>query len=201
MRTKMRCILALLSMAGVYAHADTVLFAFTGGNDGWSSVGPLTTDSGTQTYGVVGEGRSHVANFDLPGWGIADYSPAVDLTGSTGLRVFARLRQILNFPMFSGDATFKYGLAIGDAEWMATGTLTMAYQPFSADFSALVPEGTATDPITLAQLSDPNLVIKLQVPKGNNSGVAALDYDQVSALGPGGKRARKRSERWSRSSR
>jgi len=168
-------------------YADSVLFDFESGAQGWTSTGPITTDFGEQPYGAVGKGRSHVGDFDLPGWGMADYSPAVNLSAYTGIRVYARLRNVAGYPAFSGTPILHVGLAIGNAEWTGQATLTESYQAFAFDFSELVPDGTyATEPITSAQLSDPGLVIQLKMYAAGNGGVAALDYDQIVGLGPGG---------------
>lgn len=179
-------IVLILALASLSA-ADTVIFDFGDGAQGWTSTGPITTDFGEQAYGVVGKGRAHVGDFSLAGWGMTDYSPVVDLSAYTGLRVYARLRDVYSYPPFAGTPTLYVGLAIGDAEWMGQGTLTSMYQAFGFDFDDLVPDGTyATAPITPAQLADPNLVIKMKMYQAGNSGVGALDYDQVVALGPGG---------------
>lgn len=185
-RTRWFLVGAALGFASV-ALADSVIYDFEAGAQGWVSTGPITTDSGAQPYGAVGKGRSHVGDFDLPGWGMVDYSPTVNLSAYTGLRVFARLRNIAGYTPFSGTPTLHIGLAIGDAEWMGQATLSNAYQAFSFNFSALVPDGIyATAPITPGQLSDPSLVIKLKMYADGNSGIAAVDYDQVVGIGAGG---------------
>ncbi|MBU0610498.1 MAG: hypothetical protein KKI08_21630, partial [Armatimonadetes bacterium] len=167
---------AALSLTSA-ALANSVIYDFETGAQGWVSTGPITTDFGEQTYGAVGKGRAHVGNFDLAGWGMTDYSPVVNMSTYTGLRVYARLRNIQGYPPFSGTPTLYIGLAIGDAEWMGQATLTYGYQAFQFAFSALVPDGVyATAPITSGQLSDPNLVVKLKIYKAGNSGVAAVDY-------------------------
>jgi hypothetical protein len=166
------------------AAADTVLFDFETGSQGWASFGPLTTDSGVTPDGFLGQARFHVADFDLTGWGIVDVSPVVDLAEYEGLRVAARLADVPGYTPFVGTPEMTVQLAIGDATWSSNVVLTPDYQLYTTRFDELVPDGEfATAPITVEQLSDPALQIKLVVLKGTNSGIAELDYDQVTGIG------------------
>ena len=176
-----------LMLATSITSADQVLYSFEGGSEGWGAFGPLTTDSGVNANGAVGDGRYHVGDFDLAGWGMVDISPAVDLSGRTGLRLFARLSDVEGFTPFSGTAVMRMGLGIGDAEWLADFDLTSDYTAYEVSFDQLVPDGVfATAPITTAQLSDPGLFIKLVIPEGGNSGTGVFNYDQVTAVGGDG---------------
>lgn len=169
------------------ASADQVLFDFEAGSQGWGPFGPITTDSGIDPDGAVGQGRFHVGDFDLAGWGMVSISPPVDMTDRTGLRLFARLRDVDGFPAFTGTAVMRMGLSIGDAEWLVDFELTSDYVVYEAALADLVPDGEfATAPITPAQLSDPALVVKLVIPQGGNAGVGEFNYDQVTAVGGAG---------------
>lgn len=173
-----------LMLTTTITSADQLLFSFEGGSEGWGAFGPLTTDSGTNANGAVGNGRYHAGDFDLTGWGMVDVSPTVDLTDRTGLRVLARMTDATGFPAFTGTPVMRMGLGIGDAEWLADFVLTSEYAAYEASFDQLIPDGTfATAPITPAQLSDPGLIIKLVIPEGGNSGVGVFNYDQVTAIG------------------
>ena len=179
-------VIATLVVPGL-ALADQVLFDFESGAQGWTAFGPITTDSGLLSSGAVGQGRFHVGDFALAGWGMVDVSPVVDLSAYTGMRVMARLVDVAGQPAFAGTPEMKLMLAIGYAEWSSPVTLASSYQFFSVNFADLVPDGTvATAPITPAQLSDPGLQIKLVMLKGTNTGVGELDYDQVTGIGGGG---------------
>ena len=169
---------------GAIAAADTVLFDFADGSQGWGAFGPITTDSGVDPDSAIGQGRYHVGDFDLAGWGMVAVSPAVDMSPYTGLRLFARLRDVPGYTPFSGSPDVRFGLGIGDAEWLADATLTDAFGLLESTFDGLTPDGEfATAPITPAELADPNLQIKLVMLKGINAGVGELDYDQVTGLG------------------
>ena len=169
------------------ALADAVLYDFENGAQGWTSAGPITTDSGALADGAVGQGRYHTGDFSLSGWGMVDVSPTVNLSAYTGLRVAARFHTVTGYPAFSGTPVLRIGLGIGDAEWLADVTLTGAYYIYSFNFTELIPDGVyATAPITTEQLADPNLQNKFVMPKGSNTGVGQFDYDQVTALGAGG---------------
>jgi hypothetical protein len=91
-------------------------------------------------------------------------------------------------PAFAGVPEMELMLAIGYAEWKSFHTLTSTYQTFSANFASLVPTGTATLPITAAQLSDPGLIIKLTMRKIHpgtgtvNTGKGTLRYDNVVGI-------------------
>jgi hypothetical protein len=174
---------------GALAFAPTgqanVLFDFQNGAQGWGSFGPLTTDSGPLPDGSVGQGRFHSMDFALPGWGIVDVSPVVDLTLYTGMGVDARLRNVPGYPDFGGTPEMEFMIAIGYAEWFQRVTLTNSYQTFSVDFVDLMPNYYASvAPYfgALPALNSPGLQIKLVMRHGTNTGVAEMDYDQVTGI-------------------
>ena len=178
--------LAVLALATT-AWADDVLFNFNSGSQGWSSFGPVTTDSGLQPTGGVGgtQGRYHVGDFSQDGWGMGDMSPVVNMSSYTGMSVDARLRDVAGYPAFVGTPALRFLLAIGYAEWSTTVTLNSTYQTFPVNFANLLPDGYyATAPITPAQLANPGLRIKLTMGNVNNTGTAELDYDNIVGIVP-----------------
>jgi hypothetical protein len=155
---------------------ETVLYDFTAGDQGWTSFGIYTTDSGLTPSGSVGQGRFHIADFDVPtsGFGIGDKSPFVDLSAYAGMMVDVRMVDVPGEPPFNGVREFEFKLAIGETEFSKTFTATTDYQTYSLRFAELYPSPAPW------QLSDPGLVIKLVVKKGTNTGKVRLDYDQVT---------------------
>jgi hypothetical protein len=179
-------VLAVLALATT-GLANDVLFDFNSGSQGWGSFGPVTTDSGLQATGGVGgtQGRYHVGDFSLAGWGMVDVSPVVNLTAYTGMSVDARLRNVTGYPAFAGIPAMKFLLGIGYAEWSTTVTLNSGYQTFAVNFANLIPDGVyATAPITPAQLANPGLQIKLTMGNVDNTGTAELDYDNIVGIVP-----------------
>lgn len=157
---------------------------------GWGSFGVPTTDSGATTQHTTGDyGRFHAFNMGLGSWGIVDRSPTAsdatygfgDLSGYIGISADVKLT--LNSPATAVD-TVELLLAIGSDEWASFHTLTTDFQTISADFADLIPQSTATDPITLAQLADPDLQIKLVIRRGDDVGRGALRYDNIQAYVP-----------------
>lgn len=184
--TRVTAVLALSCAPA--AFGDEVLYSFESGSDGWGAFGPLTTDSGVDPDGAIGQGRYHVADFGLAGWGIVAVSPSVDLSAFSGLRVTARLREVPGFTPFAGTPVLRMGVGIGEAEWLSDFVLTETFAAYSANFADLTPDGVfATAPITPAELADPNLQIKFVIPKDANTGVGEFNYDQVTGLGGGGR--------------
>ena len=187
---KSLAVLAVLGLVQVGA-ADTVLYNFESGTQGWTSFGNGTTSSGTTTQASVGTGAyHHTGNWDdaTMTWGIGDKSPVTNLSAYAGLTIDAKFNP--NTPAFVGVPELEFMLAIGYAEWKSFHTLTSNYQTYSMDFADLVPGGTATAPITPAQLSDPALRIKLVMRRVNpgtgiaNTGKGTLRYDQVVGIVP-----------------
>lgn len=187
--TGWRCIIAcmIVSWPVAVASADTVLYDFEAGSQGWSAFGPILTDSGLDPAGAFGQGRFQTGDFDLPGFGMLATSPFVDMSSFTGLRVFARLRDVPGFPVFTGTPTMRMGLGIGSAEWLADVVITNSFAAYEADFASLVPDGVfATAPITPAELADPALEIKFVIINAANTGTGEFNYDHVTGIGPGG---------------
>lgn len=166
-----------------------VRFDFESGSQGWFSFGEGTTGSGLlPTGGSAGagpQGRYHRADFDAGTmtYGFGDASPiGQDLADYVGMSIDMRLRNYDTSDPFVGTPSVEFMLAIDTQEWAESFTLTDAYQTCTVDFASLVPQGSATQPITAAQLSDANLRFKLIMRKGTNHGQVELDYDEVSVL-------------------
>jgi hypothetical protein len=153
--------------------ADTVLYDFTSGGQGWGSYGAPTTDSGVLPGGSVGQGRYHAFDWALGSWGIVDVSPATDLTAYTGLTVDARL--VAN-PTYPDDAprAVDLGLVIGGNEYYAPAvTLTSSYQTFAITFADFVPNGS--------DLSAAIIQFRI-LRNGYPTGLGRFDYDQVTGV-------------------
>lgn len=185
--------MAVLAVSA-FALGDTVLYEFESGGaysaQGWFSFGVPTTDSGQTTQASVGTyARYHSFNMNLGGWGIGDRSPsASDATYGFGdlnpyVGISADVKYTLGSPPTAID-TIELLLAIGDAEWTSFHTITTTYQTISADFASLIPQGTATLPITSADLADPSLQIKLVMRRGADTGRGVLRYDHIVAYVP-----------------
>jgi hypothetical protein len=161
------------------------LFDFESGDQGWFSFGNGTTASGITPTGSSGQGRFHTADFDDPTmtWGMGDKSAnGVDMSPYTGMSIDARLTSPDAQDPFVGSPVLEFMLSIGYLEWAEEFTLTESYQTLSVDFANLVPQGTATQPVTPAQLGDPGMRIKLIMRKAGKSGKAKLEYDEVYGL-------------------
>ena len=181
--------LALLTLASV-THAQTVLFDFETDAQGWGSFGAITTDSGPQPFGSVGQGRYHAADFsvsDTGNFGIVDVSPpALDLSAFGGLSVDAALVDPAGFEPFQGVRELDFIVATGEdateEEFFAPKiTMTQGYQTFAVPFTSFVSTLTGLTP-TAADLAD--IRIKLVVLNANGTGHGRFDYDQVTGLAP-----------------
>ncbi|MCB9850187.1 MAG: hypothetical protein H6817_05730 [Phycisphaerales bacterium] len=161
-------------------HPTAVVYDFESGDQGWGSFGPYSTDSGLIAGGSSGQGRYHIADFDLSttGFGIVDTSPlGVDLSAYTGLSVDVRMLNVPGETAFGGQREFDLALGIGEKEFIVTDLqATTDYQTFAVNFYELAPQPT------IEELSDPNLEIKLIVRSDGKSGVLELDYDQVTGI-------------------
>jgi hypothetical protein len=116
-------------------------------------------------------------------WGMGDKSAnGVDMSPYTGMSIDARLTSPDAQDPFVGSPVLEFMLSIGYLEWAEEFTLTESYQTLSVDFANLVPQGTATQPVTPAQLGDPGMRIKLIMRKAGKSGKAKLEYDEVYGL-------------------
>lgn len=185
----------MVSFGLMTATAQTVLlydFEVGGSSNGqgWGSFGVPTTDSGPTTQSTNGDyGRYHAFNMGLGSWGIVSRSPGAgdptwgfgDLSGYIGFSADVKLD--LSTPPTAVD-TVELLLSIGSDEWVSFHTLTSDFQTISANFADLVPQSTATDPITSAQLADPDLSIKLVMRRGGDAGRGTLRYDNIRAIIP-----------------
>ena len=180
---------ALFQAAFSSAPPPVILFDFESGSQGWASFGEGSTGNGLLPTGGSGgagpQGRYHRADFDTPTmtYGFGDISPTgQNLSAYTGMSIDMRLRSHVPSDPFVGTPEVEFMLAIGYAEWAKTFTLADTYQTCTAAFTELAPQGTATQPITPAQLASPSLRIKLIMRKRTNHGQVELDYDQVMAI-------------------
>lgn len=160
------------------AQAQTILYDFETGDQGWGSFGTITTDSGL-TFGSSGQGRFHVGDFSLddldPGnpllWGIVDVSPlGVDLSPFSGFSVDVQFNSLPGFPDYTGDKILDIGIEIAGVEYYDTPvTMTEIYQTYTVNFSEFVPNGE--------DLSSSR--IKLRILSSHGMGVGQIDYDQI----------------------
>ncbi len=175
------------------ATADTVLFDFETGSQGWLSFGAVTTDnsaiSGT-IPGSVGSGYFHSGNFSEPesNFGIVSISPAFgaarDLSAFDGLSVDASFADIPGFPPFVGDRDLRVVVATGfgatEEEFIAPFvTMTESFQTFTLPFSDFSSGLTALPPTT-TDLMD--VTIKLVVLNFDNEGEGVLTFDQITGV-------------------
>lgn len=160
-------------------HPETVLFDFESGGQGWTAFGAYTTDSGVLATGSSGQGRYHIADFDIGtnAFGIGDISPAIDLSAYTGLKVDVRMVDVPGQAAFSGPREFVLALDIDGTEFATMLTATESYQTFEVAFADLTP------PPAPFHLADPNLRIKLLVFASGKTGMVELDYDQIVGVG------------------
>src|SRR3954468_9066969 len=180
------CILAGMRVA----QAQTVLFNFDDGPQGWGSFGAITTDSGSIS-GSLGPGRYHAANFSVPdagNFGIVDVSPGnQNLSSFSGLSVDARFVDVPGFDPFVGvrelDIVVATGSGASEEEFFAPKqTLDDTfYDTFAVPFNQFK-SSIDQQPPTVAELS--NVTIKLVVLNTNGTGTARLDYDQITGLAP-----------------
>ena len=178
-----------LLLATRSAYAQTVLFDFEVDEQGWGSYGAITTDKGF-IDGSDGFGRYHSGDFsvaDTGNFGIVDVSPAaLNLSTYGGISVDARFVDVPGFEPFVGVKELDIVVATGDEsneeEFFAPKqTMTDAYQTFAIPFSQFTSTIDQQTP-TLADLA--NIRIKLVVFNTNGTGLARLDYDQVTGLAP-----------------
>ncbi|MFQ5489118.1 MAG: hypothetical protein ACE5GE_00235 [Phycisphaerae bacterium] len=130
----------VMAAAAPVAIADSVLFDFETGAQGWGSFGGGTTDSGNEVPGSAGTGiaRFHTADFSDPAmtFGIVDVSPVgVDLSPFIGMSVDARFdipTDLVGGQVpFGGTPEMKFLMALGYAEWSTTVVPTSNYQTFA----------------------------------------------------------------------
>jgi hypothetical protein len=169
------------------ASAQTILYDFEDGAQGWGSFGAITTDSG-EKLGSVGLGRYHTADFsvtDVGNFGIVDVSPPdLDLSPYGGLAVDARFVDVPGFEPFVGVKELDIIVATGEGatenEFFAPKvTMTDEFQTFSAPFSSF---RSALNGLAPTQADLAAIRIKLVVLNANGVGTAELNYDEVTGL-------------------
>ncbi|HRX84861.1 MAG TPA: hypothetical protein P5572_07575 [Phycisphaerae bacterium] len=171
------------ALQAAYRAADT-LFDFESGSQGWFAFGNGTLASGVDAGGSSGQGRYHTADFDDPTmtYGFGDRSSnGVDLTAYSAMSIDARLTNPDPADPFIGTPQIEFMLSIGYLEWAKVFTLTDSYQTLAVNFADLVPQSSANQPVTAAQLGDPGMRIKLVMRKNSNTGKVRLEYDEVKA--------------------
>ena len=180
---------ALFQLAYTAAVTPIVRFDFESGSQGWFAFGEGSTGNGLLATGGSGgagpQGRYHRADFDAAAmtYGFGDASPiGQNLAAYAGMAIDMRLRNYNPADPFVGTPSVEFMLAIDTQEWAKAFTLTDTYQTCSVDFASLVPQGSATQPITAAQLSAASLRFKLIMRKGTNHGQVELDYDQIAVI-------------------
>src|SRR3954470_11521399 len=118
MRMHLQSIFSVLCiLVGVGSvQAQTVLFNFDDGAQGWGSFGAITTDSGSIS-GSLGLGRYHSADFSVPdagNFGIVDVPPGGQNLSSFGrLSVDARFVDVPGFEPFVGVRELDIVVATG----------------------------------------------------------------------------------------
>jgi hypothetical protein len=173
-------------------QAQTVLFDFQNGAQGWGSFGAITTDSGVLA-GSAGLGRFHSADFSVPdagNFGIVDVSPSgQNLSSYGGLSVDARFVDVSGFEPFVGVRELDIVVATGsdatEEEFFAP-KQTMDdtfFNTFAVPFSQFKSSIDQQRP-TVDELA--NVRIKFVVLNTNGTGTARLDYDEVTGLAPVG---------------
>jgi len=190
---------ALLAVGAGQAQA-TVLFDFEGdppGVDGWYRFGGGTLDFGhAPGLGSSGDGIFYVTDINETLWGGAVKSPdlpsvGIDLSTYTGFSADVQLSVDGLDPQYPGPGP-QVELMLnlpGYLEWAAITVLPLdgSWQTISEDFANLTPQSAATDPITLEQLQNPSLEIRvilrnLNRDPGDPYGKVRMRMDTVTAF-------------------
>jgi len=164
------------------ALVDEVLFDFESGLEGWSAFGVLTTDSGVNPLGSVGQGLFHVADFDADTSGLIvslserASTTGFDLSEYQGMKLDMRLVDVLGETPFAGTPEVRVILGHGANEFVASFNVTNTYATYSFDFRDMTPRPTPAD------LADPDLQIKLVMLENGNTGVGELDFDEITGI-------------------
>lgn len=183
--------------AGGAVRADTVLYDFEGGIDGWWRFGGGTLDFGADPgLGSVGDGLFYVTNIDESLWGGAVRSPDLgddgyDMSEYTGFRADVQLSVDGLDPPYPGpgpQVELMFQLP-GYYEWATHADLPLdgSWHTVSSDFADLIPQNAATDPITMEELARPDLEIRvllrnLDREPGAPSGKVRMRVDEVTAF-------------------
>lgn len=176
------------------AQADTVLYDFEDGAQGWCSYGAVTTDS-TCGSGAIpaseGLGYFHSGDFDYPdesSFGMVDISPTTgplrDLSAFAGLSLDARFADVEGYPPYAGlkelHVAVATGFGVNEEEFFAPPVyLTDEFETYSFAFADFQSALTFLPP-TASDLSD--VTIKLVMYNENGTGTGVLIYDQVTGL-------------------
>lgn len=177
-----------------FAPAD-VLFDFEGSVQDWWRFGSGTISFGLASgAGSSGDGIFYVTSLDPSLYGGAVKSPdlpsvGIDLSDYTGFSADVQLSTNGLSPPYPGPGPqVELMLQLpGYYEWAALFDIPPdgQYRTVAADFADLIPQNTATLPITQAQLQDPSLEIRvllrnLNRDSGDPSGKVRLRVDTVS---------------------
>lgn len=162
--------------------AEDVLFDFESGEQGWQAFGVLTTDSGVTPNGSFGQGRFQVGDFDADTSGLmVSVSPdastsGIDLSEYIGLKLDMRLLNVIGETPFAGTPEVRVAVGHGEAEFAQSVLVTDVYDTYTVMFADMTPTPTPAD------LAHPDLEIKLVMFKDGNTGVAELNFDEVTGI-------------------
>ncbi len=189
--------MAVLSLALAGAAQADVLFDFETGVQGWYRFGGGTLHFGPAAgEGSSGDGIVYVTNLNESLWGGAVKSPdlpgvGIDMSQYTAFSADVQLSNDALDPVYPGpgpNVELMLNLP-GYLEWTASYSLPVdgQYYTLSSTYADLVPSNAATAPITLAQLQDPSLEIRVllrntQRDAGAPSGKIRLRVDNVQAV-------------------
>ncbi|MBN1513477.1 MAG: PEP-CTERM sorting domain-containing protein [Phycisphaerae bacterium] len=189
--------LAMLLVGTVGVARADLLYGFEGGVQSWGRFGNGTLDFGAAPgLGSVGDGIYYVLNLQPQWWGGAVKSPAqstmgYDMSQYTGFSADVQLSVDGLDPAFPGPGPqVELMLRLpGYLEWAKIETLPLdgSWHTISSDFADLVPQSSATDPITQAQLQNPSLEIRVllrDLHQGDPvpSGKVRMRVDQIAAF-------------------
>lgn len=201
MKQKTTLLLAAAAMlvvgAAGQARAD-VLFDFEGSVQSWFRFGPGTLDWGPSVGDGVGgsDAIRYITSLDETIWGGAVRSPnlgtvPIDLSQYTAFSADVQLSVDGLDPAYPGPGpNVELMLQLpGYFEWAKSVSLPADgnYYNISSTFADLTPQNVATEPITAAQLADPNLQIRvllrnLNREPGAPTGKIRLRVDNVMAV-------------------
>lgn len=188
---------AMLVVGQVRTAQADVLYDFEGGVQSWFRFGPGTLDFGPAPgQGSSGDGIFYVTSLDETIYGGAVKSPDLqtdgyDMSDYTGFSADVQLSVDGLDPQYPGpgpNVELMFQLP-GYLEWAAIESIPLdgSWNTISSDFADLIPQNTATLPITPAQLADPSLEIRVLLRNinrdpGDPSGKVRMRVDQVTAF-------------------
>jgi len=183
------------SFQAAFSPAD-VLFDFEGSVQNWWRFGAGTVNFGLAAgLGSTGDGVYYITSLDPSLWGGAVKSPdlpsaGIDLSQYSGFSADVQLSTDGLSPVYPGPGPqVELMLQLpGYLEWAALFDIPAdgQYRTIAANFADLIPQNTATLPITEAQLQDPSLEIRvllrnLNRDAGDPTGQVRLRVDTVRA--------------------